>query len=1393
MLTDQGNNIRIIKLPETEEIKPGYYVPVDSVVDGTKKFDLSGLTTAIEGKADASEIEGLQEEIASKAGPEEIEALEIEIEGKASQDDLVTLSGTVDQLEDDVSTAQDDITALQTAVEDLQIIPDTSAASAGDFLSFDGTGLEWTELPDMKVQAGTDIKVEGNVVSVNTNGTVANSADMSFVAGSGTYARGIGSVAFGINTSAIGNRGAFAEGEKTYAEYDCHAEGWGTSALATNSHAEGQSTLANANCSHTEGYGTSALNTNSHAEGNTTTAAGYTSHAEGFGTTANGNYSHSEGQSTIANGNTSHAEGFNTTTNKDGSHSEGAYTYVNGDYAHAEGFASSANGFASHVEGGGFDSYRPFTWHGNIASGKSSHAEGFGTSAIGDYSHAEGYMAIAQGIESHSEGWGSNANGEYSHAEGSMTSAVNYGAHAEGNYTSADGECAHAEGYRTRASGVNSHAEGYNTVANSNMAHAEGNSSRATGDNSHAEGMNTFAGDLCDHVEGMGGIADFGGLNHIEGFQYHSYASMGPFSDYYNSNKVKFPNAYNMVLRDGYGNTTMKGTLFELVKIFKEKFIVSCEYGDYSAPGVFHFTQNSFFKPELYNILDVSLDPNDNNLMVITIDGTIGSTGNGSIMLYGPTSIVAVAGTGGPLASGQTLNTFTISGSLGFPGNGSENIRVDNSFIGIELKYTESGESESTEISKFIKILDIDYEASTRTFTFTTEDVVIPEITSGTYGLSLYVINPTYYGCNHIEGQDNAIINAPNSHAEGFSNLIIQSCCHAEGSYNLVSKANAHAEGTHTSAQGNASHAEGSYTVAQSNYSHAEGYKSSVIFAVGEDNYGSHAEGLETSAYLTGSHSEGYRTVANADRAHAEGCSSKATGSNSHAEGYYTIANGGDSHSEGNCTSAYSYQTHAEGLRTYAGATAAHSEGWDTSAMAPGTHAEGKSTYVYGTNAHAEGQYTKATGNYSHVEGAETSAFGSGGHAEGYKTYSNSEYSHAEGNGSRAENSSSHAEGQNTVASAIASHAEGYNTRAASSYAHAEGQNTKASGTAAHAEGNGTIAAGGFSHAEGLNTKATGDCSHATGIGTEALAYAFACGKYNEVNSNDLFTIGNGADASNRNTCFKVDKDGKVWFIYNGVMTDLATTVADKEDKVFVAEVNVTSYADIDAAYNAGKTIVFKYQPAPQGNPEAVYYIKNMQYIPYVGYMCGTINATNCGYFIVCDTNNGQTRWTVSSFASMPEPGGNPTNGQLLSYNSRGNVWIDSPVPSSTAADSGKVLSVDSNGTASWGNAVGFVKNVGQLTDSSQIVAYNLNNGFATLSTSQSALTIVDVVGTDEIVNFAIEITPSVNCTLTIKKKVGSGGFVDLKHSVAAGNELVAGKTYQVTAVGNCWTLAEFE
>lgn len=63
--------------------------------------------------------------------------------------------------------------------------------------------------------------------------------------------------------------------------------------------------------------------------------------------------------------------------------------------------------------------------------------------------------------------------------------------------------------------------------------------------------------------------------------------------------------------------------------------------------------------------------------------------------------------------------------------------------------------------------------------------------------------------------------------------------------------------------------------------------------------------------------------------------------------------------------------------------------------------------------------------------------------------------------------------------------------------------------------------------------------------------------------------------------------------------------------------------------------------------------------------------------------------------------------------------------------------------------------------------------------------------------NFVVEITPSAQLTLAVTVTYHYDGEPDdvttLKHSVSAGNVLEAGKTYQVTVVGSCWTLAEFE
>ena len=75
-----------------------------------------------------------------------------------------------------------------------------------------------------------------------------------------------------------------------------------------------------------------------------------------------------------------------------------------------------------------------------------------------------------------------------------------------------------------------------------------------------------------------------------------------------------------------------------------------------------------------------------------------------------------------------------------------------------------------------------------------------------------------------------------------------------------------------------------------------------------------------------------------------------------------------------------------------------------------------------------------------------------------------------------------------------------------------------------------------------------------------------------------------------------------------------------------------------------------------------------------------------------------------------------------------------------------------------------------------------------TLTTVQ-ALT---VKANADIPNFALEIDNTGNgndVTVTVQDSTGT---TTLSPSVAGGNSLTAGKLYQLTCVGNCWTLAEF-
>lgn len=94
-------------------------------------------------------------------------------------------------------------------------------------------------------------------------------------------------------------------------------------------------------------------------------------------------------------------------------------------------------------------------------------------------------------------------------------------------------------------------------------------------------------------------------------------------------------------------------------------------------------------------------------------------------------------------------------------------------------------------------------------------------------------------------------------------------------------------------------------------------------------------------------------------------------------------------------------------------------------------------------------------------------------------------------------------------------------------YSTAEGYQTTASGSGSTAGGYQSTASGICSHAEGYKTTASGDHSHTCGLNTKALHdVEVAYGKYNQSNSDTLFSIGDGIADDARHNAFEITTTG---------------------------------------------------------------------------------------------------------------------------------------------------------------------------------------------------------------------------------------------------------------------------
>lgn len=227
------------------------------------------------------------------------------------------------------------------------------------------------------------------------------------------------------------------------------------------------------------------------------------------------------------------------------------------------------------------------------------------------------------------------------------------------------------------------------------------------------------------------------------------------------------------------------------------------------------------------------------------------------------------------------------------------------------------------------------------------------------------------------------------------------------------------------------------------------------------------------------------------------------------------------------------------------------------------------------------------------------------------------------------------------------------------------------------------------------------------------------------------------------------------------------------------------AFSDVAAAIEKGKTVVLI-------NDGIVYTLAN--------YQISDSQVTNVVFYSESDSSKKQLYYSSNSWKSQTlydvksgsianiydETSTYPVIGTPVMY--RGNLYISNI----------SITTAEAWTSSHWtrirvADNLGSVKNGGSVAQSDGYASVE-NNSLTTITGVNVAALQVSVSfgnGSTEVPNFALEIDPTVDCTLTLKRYIGSSPLT-LTPSVAGGNVMTAGKHYQVTCVGSCWTLAEF-
>lgn len=935
-----------------------------------------------------------------------------------------------------------------------------------------------------------------------------------------------------------------AEGSKTKAYINAHAENLETEARGYASHAEGRGTIAHGVYSHVQGYYSKAIGNNSSSEGSHSESIGGASHAEGGYSKAIGTNSHSEGYASEARGEDSHAEGYFTVADKMGSH--------------AEGYLTEATGVASHAEGKGTSARH------NIASGEGSHAEGNASQATHIAAHAEGQGTTASGAYSHAEGIGTKAQHQYSHAGGRETVTGRNGQTVIGTFNKVESEAlfvvgkgadndsrsnAHTldingngwfagdvtvgankeklitektlttittnnlenggashsiqqKGYSSSANppsatGAHSVALGVGTVANNAASMAVNYRNKATGVYSFAEGRDNDARGHASHAEGRGTIAA-GEYQHVQG-------KYNVVDEDKNGNAL---NTYAHIVGNGNTATGKRSNAYTLDWNGNGWFAGGVKVGGADQNNAKTLATEDYVKEEVANLVDSSPEA------LNTLNELAKALGND------PNFAATVVDMVSKKANSEDVYTKEEIGSM-------ITQNVDISQLNTDLDFRSNG-----------------------TFSAPT---VFPD--KGIYirGYVTFSLQPcSAYDCDvYIDGKRVGSTDYNNDYNptvfSGYVEHSITFC--GGGSFRI-------------------------YNFTISKFDEINSRVANIGSGIGENSLQqvnntasskqSFAEGYNTEARIPYSHTEGYdtKTLAKAYKINSVNITEETLEDNTKkitaatvtfVDGTTLITDGVKDDMNISILNESKYLAkilkvvnentislninHSPTISTINngvlvanaqvmidGGAFGNEDYQFINGVSISSHAEGRGTRAY-VHGHAEGRESEARGHASHAEGRGTVASGEYSHAEGYKTIAKEADSHAEGDSSKANGDSSHAEGHGTIAYGNSAHAEGYTTTAGS---------IDGTGKAAHAEGLNTIAEGNYSHAEGDAAKASGEASHAEGRGYANKRYShaegfntYANGEYSHTEGWDNISVGDASHTEGKMTVTQSEVDGK--------------------------------------------------------------------------------------------------------------------------------------------------------------------------------------------------------------------------------------------------------------------------